>query len=113
MTAKQHTGMQRFLDVIDGVPDYILIADSVTMSHPDLPVVFLSTADSGAEWAGRGDRVRVAARSVATVDAVLSIAEDMAIADAQRGSAARAARRSAAMSPASLTHHSIESHVRG
>ncbi len=65
----------RFLDVIDGVPDYILIADSVTMSHPDLPVVFLSTADSGAEWAGRGDRVRVAARSVATVDAVLSIAE--------------------------------------
>ena len=65
----------RFLEVIDGVPDYILIADARTMTHPDLPVLFLSTAAADAEWAGRGDQVRVAARSVAAVDAALSIAE--------------------------------------
>ena len=66
---------ERFLEVIDGVPDYILIADERTMTHPDLPVLFLSTAATGAEWAGRGDRVRVAARAVGAVDAALSIAE--------------------------------------
>ncbi|MBD0021117.1 hypothetical protein GII33_17525 [Gordonia pseudamarae] len=71
---------ERFLEVIDGIPDYVLLADATTMTHPDLPVLFLSTADPAATWAGRGARVRVAARSVAAVDAALSLG-DRTVAD--------------------------------
>ena len=66
--------VDRFLDLIADRPSYIVIADTMTMAHPEHPVLFLGTDAADTESSHRGLELRAAAAFAGVVEANLSIA---------------------------------------